>query len=585
MQRKTPLLLLLVAIVMMAVVGAPALTAAPKLTLPDIPNPGVVTYSHEVGKYGGVHVRAQITDPRTFNPIVAQETSSTVPLGYIFDALVDQNYITGEIEPGLAESWTVSKDGKTWVFTLRQGVSWHDSKPLTIDDVVFAYQAIFTEGGLASSRDVLTFDGKPLRFRKLDDRRIEFRTEKPIGTFLRSIGTEIIPKHKLADALAKGGAEFNRTWGVNTRPRDIVGTGPFVMQEYVPGQRITYLRNAKYWKVDKAGNRLPYLTRVVLLIVPNLDALRLKFLAKETDVYAARPREFAEFKQMERAQNFTIYDGPETFGSEFVGFNQNPAGVKPPKLTWFQDVRFRRAINHAIDRNTIANQIYAGRATPAWGPESVANKLYYNDKLPRYEFNLARAEQLLAEAGYRKGSDGVLRDPQGNIVEFTLSTNAENNDRVAMGNILRQDWTKLGIKVNYAPEAFNTLVGKLVGSFNWDAILIGLTGGIEPVNGKNVWLSSGSLHMWWPKQEKPATPWEAEIDRLFSQAEGEVIQEKRKQFYLRFQQIVAEQVPFLYFAYPKTQPAVRNTMGNVTPIGLGGAIGPLDTLYYKQVLR
>ena len=585
MQRKTPLLLLLVAIVMMAVVGAPALTAAPKLTLPDIPNPGVVTYSHEVGKYGGVHVRAQITDPRTFNPIVAQETSSTVPLGYIFDALVDQNYITGEIEPGLAESWTVSKDGKTWVFTLRQGVSWHDSKPLTIDDVVFTYQAIFTEGVQTSSRDVLTFDGKPLRFRKLDDRRIEFRTEKPIGTFLRSIGTEIIPKHKLADALAKGGAEFNRTWGVNTRPRDIVGTGPFVMQEYVPGQRITYLRNAKYWKVDKAGNRLPYLTRVVLLIVPNLDALRLKFLAKETDVYAARPREFAEFKQMERAQNFTIYDGPETFGSEFVGFNQNPAGVKPPKLTWFQDVRFRRAINHAIDRNTIANQIYAGRATPAWGPESVANKLYYNDKLPRYEFNLARAEQLLAEAGYRKGSDGVLRDPQGNIVEFTLSTNAENNDRVAMGNILRQDWTKLGIKVNYAPEAFNTLVGKLVGSFNWDAILIGLTGGIEPVNGKNVWLSSGSLHMWWPKQEKPATPWEAEIDRLFSQAEGEVIQEKRKQFYLRFQQIVAEQVPFLYFAYPKTQPAVRNTMGNVTPIGLGGAIGPLDTLYYKQVLR
>ena len=585
MQRRTPFVLLLMAIVMMAVVGAPALTAAPKLTLPDIPNPGVVTYSHEVGKYGGVHVRAQITDPRTFNPIVAQETSSTVPLGYIFDALVDQNYITGEIEPGLAESWTVSKDGKTWVFTLRQGVSWHDSKPLTIDDVVFTYQAIFTEGVQTSSRDVLTFDGKPLRFRKLDDRRIEFRTEKPIGTFLRSIGTEIIPKHKLADALAKGGAEFNRTWGVNTRPRDIVGTGAFVMQEYVPGQRITYLRNAKYWKVDKAGNRLPYLTRVVLLIVPNLDALRLKFLAKETDVYAARPREFAEFKQMERAQNFTIYDGPETFGSEFVGFNQNPAGVKPPKLTWFQDVRFRRAINHAIDRNTIANQIYAGRATPAWGPESVANKLYYNDKLPRYEFNLARAEQLLAEAGYRKGSDGVLRDPQGNIVEFTLSTNAENNDRVAMGNILRQDWTKLGIKVNYAPEAFNTLVGKLVGSFNWDAILIGLTGGIEPVNGKNVWLSSGSLHMWWPKQEKPATPWEAEIDRLFSQAEGEVIQEKRKQFYLRFQQIVAEQVPFLYFAYPKTQPAVRNTMGNVTPIGLGGAIGPLDTLYYKQVLR
>jgi len=585
MYGKTPLLIIVTAVVLVAVVGAPALTAAPKLTLPDIPNPKVVTYPHEVGKYGGVHVRAQITDPRTFNVIVAQETSSTDNLANIFDGLVEQNYITGEIEPALAESWTVSKDGRTWVFTLRQGVTWHDGKPVTADDVIFTFQAIFTEGVQTSSRDVLTFDGKPVRFRKLDDRRVEFRTEKPIGTFLRVIGASIVPKHKLADALAKGPAEFNRTWGVNTPPREIIGTGPFVMQEYVPGQRVTFLRNTKYWKVDKAGNRLPYLTRYVRLIVPNLDALRLKFLAKETDVYGARPREFSEFKQMERAENFTIYDGPETFGSEFVVLNQNPAGVKPPKLTWFQDTRFRKAINHAIDRATIANQIYAGRATPAWGPMSVGNKLYYNDKLPQYEYNLARAEQLLAEAGYRKGSDGFLRDAQGTIVEFTLSTNAENNDRVAMGNILRQDWTKLGIKVNYAPEAFNTLVGKLTGTFNWDAIIIGLTGGIEPVTGKNVWLSSGSLHMWWPKQEKAATPWEEEINRLFSQAESEVAQDKRKQFYLRWQQIVAEQVPILYFSYPKTQPAVRNTMGNVTPIGLQGVIQPIDTLYYKQVLR
>ena len=584
MLRRLSALVVVGSLVLSLFVGL-ASAQARKLTLPDIPNPKVVAYPHEVGKFGGVHVRAQISDPRTFNPLVAQETSSTAILDNVFDGLVEQNYITGEIEPALAESWTVSSDGRTWVFTLRQGVSWHDGKPVTIDDVIFTYTAVFTEGVQNSDRDVLTFDGKPLRFRKLDARRVEFRSEKPIGTFLRVIGSQILPKHKLADALAKGGAEFNRTWGLNTPPREIVGTGPYTIAEYVPGQRVTMLRSSKYWKVDKAGNRLPYLTRYVLLIVPNLDALRLKFLAGETDVYGARPREFTEFKGLERQNNFTIYDGPETFSSEFVVLNQNPTGIKAPKLTWFQDVRFRRALNHAIDRNTIANQIYAGRATPAWGPLSVGNKLYYNTTLPRYEYNLARAEQLLAEAGYRKGSDGTLRDAQGNVVEFTLSTNAENNDRVAIGNILRQDWTKLGIRVNYAPEAFNTLVGKLTGTFNWDAIIIGLTGGIEPVTGKNVWLTSGSLHMWWPKQEKAATEWEAEIDRLFSQAEGEVSQDKRKVFYQRWQQIVAEQVPIQYFSYPKTQPAVRNTMGNVTPIGLQGAIGPIDTIFYKTVLR
>ena len=552
--------------------------------LPDIPNPKVAQ-APDVGKYGGVYVVAQITDPRTFNYIVAQETSSTIPLGAIFDGLVEQNYLTGEIEPALAESWTVSKDGRTWIFTLRQGVSWHDGKPLTIDDVVFTFQAVFTEGVQTSSKDTLTFEGKPLQFRKLDDRRIQFTTEKPIGTFLRVIGTPIVPKHKLAEALAKGGAEFNRTWGVNTPPRDIIGTGPYVMQEYLPGQRIVYLRSTKYWKVDKAGNRLPYLARYVRLIFQSQDAVRLKFLAKETDAYAARPREFAEFKQLEKDGNFTIYDGTETFGSEFLVLNQNPAGVKPPKLTWFQDARFRRALNHAIDRNTIAQQVYAGRAVPAWGPVSPGNKLYHNSKLPTYPYDLTRAEQLLAEAGYRKGADGVLRDPQGNVVEFVLSTNAENADRVAMGNILRQDFTKLGIRLTFAPEAFNTLVGKLVGTFQWEAIIIGLTGGIEPVTGKNVWLSTGSLHMWWPKQEKAATEWETEIDKIFNQAEQEVNQDKRKQLYLRWQEIVAQQVPILYFTYPKTQPAVRNTLGNVTPIGLAGATGPLETLYYKTVLK
>jgi peptide/nickel transport system substrate-binding protein len=573
-------------------VGALALTLAPSLAFAlgaapaasTLINPKVMSRAPEVGKYGGVYVTAQITDPRTFNIIVAQETSSTGMLNPIFDALVEQNYLTGEIEPALAESWTVSPDGRTWVFTLRQGVTWHDGLPVTTDDVVFTFQAVFTQGVQTSYQDVLTFDGKPIQYRKLDARRVQFRTEKPIGLFLRFIGVPIIPKHKLADALAKGGAEFNRTWGVNTSPRDIIGTGPYVMQEYTPGQRVTYLRNIHYWKIDKRGQVLPYLTRYVRLIVPNLDALRLKFLAKETDTYGARPSEYADFKRQEQAGNFTIYDGPETFSSEFVVWNQNPKGVKDPKLSWFSDVRFRRALNHAIDRATIANQVYAGRATAAWGPVSNGNQLYWNAQLPQYAYDLNRAQQLLTEAGYTKGADGVLKDSKGSAVEFVLSTNAENNDRVAMGNILRQDWSKLGIKLTYAPEAFNTLVGKLVGTFNWEAIIIGLTGGIEPATGRNVWLSSGSLHMWWPNQEKAATAWETEVDRIFEQVSAEVDQAKRKALYARWQQIVAEQVPIAYFTYPKTQPAVRNTLGNIK-IGLQGVIGDIDTMYYKTVLK
>ncbi len=573
--------------------GLLPLGAQARLSLPGIPNPAVADYAPEIGKYGGTYVLSQISDPRTFNPIVVQDTASGAVTGAFAETLVDQDYITGEITPALAESWTTSQDGRTWTFTLRDGVQWSDGRPITAEDVAFSAQAIFTDGVDSSSPDLLTWQGQELRWRVVDRRHIQFitpRTVCPVGIFLRSIAAiDVVPKHKLQDALAKGGAEFTKTWGINANPKDIAGSGPFILQSYVPGQRITLLRNPNYWQVDKRGQRLPYLTRYVLLIVPNVEQSRLKFLAGETDAYAGRPREFAELKAQERQGNFTIYDGPETFGSEFLVLNQNPAGVgaggmTAAQLSWFQDVRFRRALNHAVDRGTISQQVYAGRATPAWSPVSNGNKLYFNDKVAQYPYNLERAQQMLAEAGYRKGTDGLLRDGQGNVVEFVLSTNAGNTDREAIGNILRQDFAKLGMRVNFAPEAFPSLVSKLTGSYKWQAIVIGLTGGIEPSTGRNVWLSSGDLHMWRPNQDKPATEWEAEIDKAFEQAACEVDQARRKTLYIRWQEIVAQQAAMMFISNPKTQPAVRNTIGNVK-LGLQGVTGTLETRYYKTAYK
>lgn len=581
---STVVLRLLVTVIAAALlIASPAVAQTPpKLSLPDVPNPMVVEAT-DVGRFGGTFVVTSISDPRTFNVLVAQETSSTVPLGYMFEGLVETNRVSTEVEPSLAESWTVSKDGRTWRFKLRKGVNWFDGKPVTAGDVIFTLDAAFTQGVQSSLPDVLTIAGKKIGYKKIDDYTVEFKTDEPFGPFLRTIGFSILPKHRLEDALKKGAAEFNRTWGVNTAPRELVGNGPFVMHSYIPGQRILYVRNSKYWKVDKKGQRLPYLARLVIEIVPNQDAARLKFLARETDSYGARPREFAELRAQQQQGNFTIFDGPPTFGTEFLVFNQNPAGVKPPRLTWFQNVKFRQAVSHAVDRDAIIRQVYAGRATAQWGPVSPANKFFFNSNIRKYPYDLARAEALLREAGFTRGADGLLRDSAGNIVEFTLSTNAGNLDREAIGNLVRQDLTKLGMRVTFAPEAFNTLVGKLVGTFQWEAIIIGLTGGLEPHNGQNVWKSTGSLHMWWPKQEKPATDWEAEIDRLFDQGATTVDQNKRKQLYNRWQEIVAEQTPLIYFTTTLTQPAFRNTLANFSPAPL--AFYDTETIYYRTPYR
>lgn len=548
----------------------------------SIANAKVALQASETGRYGGTLIVPQLGDPRTFNPIVGQETSSADALRPTFEGLLEQNYVTGELEPALADSWTVSGDGRGWTFALRDGVQWSDGIPLTADDVVFTLDAVFADAVQTGLRDSLTIDGKPVRYRKLDNRRVQFITERPAGLFLRLIALlPVVPKHKLAPALAKGGTEFNRAWDVSSGLREIVGTGPFIIESYVAGQRITYLRNGRYWKVDRNGNRLPYLTRYVRLIVPTQDAQRLEFLAKETDVYEARPKEFAELKRNEIAGNYSVLDGPEALGAEFLVLNQNPSAVSSPKLDWFQDVQFRRALNYAINREAIIQQAYGGRATPAWGPLSPANKLYVYPNLPTSPYDLSRAQQLLAAAGYRHDPGGVLRGPQGDIIEFMLTTSLGSPEREAIGNILRQDFARLGIRAAFTPEALNTLVGKLVVTYRWEAMIIGLAGTIEPaVSNRNIWMSSGALHMWHPEQEKPATEWEAEVDQLFDRMSREVDPGRRTQLYYRWQEIVATQLPMMFFAYPKTQTAVRNTLGNVK-LGLGGAIGDLATLYAK----
>jgi peptide/nickel transport system substrate-binding protein len=574
-------------------VGALILTAfAPLSTfggapvkLPDIENPKVAA-SGKIGRYGGTLVTAETSDPRTLNSVISQETSSSIPISRMFDGLVETNFETTEVEPALAESWTVSPDGRAWTFKLRKGVKFHDGVELTADDVAFNMEAAFTPNVSTTRKDTLTVAGKPMKWRKIDTYTIEFRTEQPFGAFLRAIGFNVLPKHKLEAALRAGAAEFNKTWGVNTPPREFAGTGPFIIQSYVPGERIVFLRNPRYWKVDAAGNRLPYLARHVQVILPNPDAVRLRFQSGESDVYGPRPREVEEFKAGAKAGNYTVYEPGPTSGIQVLEFNMDARGIKSPKRDWFMNTKFRQAVAYAVDRTAIANQIYAGRARPQFGPITPANKFFYNPNVKQYSYDPARAEALLAEAGFKKGPDGSMRDAGGNPVEFTIVTSSQNPDGVALVNIIRQDLGKLGIKVTVAPEAFNALLGRY-NSFNWESILIGFTGGLDPYTSQSIWKSSGIFHDWSPNEPKPMFQWEAEIDRLFDQAATTLDQNKRKQLYNRFQEIVAEQQPFVFFVNTLVAVAARNTLSNMSPSAVAspGATWNIAQIFYTKPFR
>lgn len=523
-----------------------------------------------VGTFGGSITVAALEDPKTFNIIVAKETSSTDPLGYVFEGLTEYNAITGQMEPALAERWEFSDDGLVWTFYLRKGVQWHDGVEFTADDVIFTFDVIYDEKIPNSARDVLTINGKPLKYDKVDKYTVRFTLPEPFAPLLIQIGTEIIPKHKLEAAWKAG--KFNETWGIDTNPREIIGTGPFQMVSYTPGQAIIFLRNPNYWKVNSQGRSLPYINRLIYQIVSNQETMALKFQRGETDAYSVRGSEYAQFKAGEKQGNYTVYDAGPVASSQFLVFNQNPNVTKAPKLNWFTNRKFRQAMAHALDRQAITNQVYAGHAEPMWTPVYKAVPAWINKNVPTYPYDLKKAEQLLAEAGFRKGSDGRLRDAQGNPVEFTLYTNAGNRDREAIANIFVADAAKLGIKVNFQPIDFNLLVQKLTGPQEWDAIIIGLSGGaLDPHSSRNTWHSSGGLHMWWPAQEKPATPWEARIDEIFDKGATIVKFEERKKLYDEWQMIAATEVPLIYTVSPKAFYAVRNTLQNVQPRAIGGA--------------
>lgn len=532
---------------------------------------------------GGKIVISSISDPKSFNPIMAKETSTTRAICWCFEGLTETDGVTTEVKPCLAESWQISPSGLEWTFKLRNDVKWFDGEQFTADDVLFTFEKlVYNDDIPSSSRDIFTIDGKEIKLEKIDDWTVKFVLPKPFAPFLRQLGQEILPEHILEKSVRE--KKFTSTWGVNTNPSEIIGTGPFYLKEYVPSQKLVLEKNPHYWRKDKDGKQLPYLGQLVILIVPDQDADLLKFQSGEIDILSPRGQDFALLKAKEKDGNFTLYNCGPAFGTNFLVFNQNPNAVKHPKIDWFTNVEFRRAVAHLIDKDSIINNVMSGLAFPQHSAMEKAAVFFYNDNVKKYDYDISKARKILSAVGFMdKNKDGFLEDKNGNVVEFTILTNSENKEREQIGNIIADDMRKAGIKVTFAPIQFNALVNRLDNPpFDWDAIIIGLTGGIEPHSGMNVWMSSGQLHMWYPRQEKPATSWEKEIDDLYNRGASELDEQKRRQIYFRWQEIAAEELPFIYTVNPAAIYAVRNKFGNLKPSAYGRTMHNIWEIYIDK---
>lgn len=532
-------------------------------------------FAYTIGKPGGTRTFATISKPLTLNPAIAKDAGSSNVLGHLFEGLTETSWLTDEIEPALAESWTRSEDGLTWIFLLRQDVRWHDGEPFTAHDVEFTFNdIIYNQDIAASARPTFNFrfldeetgewTEEPMTVTALDDHTVRCDLPVPFAPFLRSMVTNIYPKHILEPYVEDG--TFDEVWRIHTDPAEIIGTGPFAIESYEPDKRVVFRRNPDYWLKDDAGNPLPYLDQIVQIIVPNLESALSKFRAGESDSYGVPGMELAELEPVQEEENFTINRQGPSFGSEFLTFNMNPEAVAPLKLSWFQNIRFRQAVAHVVDKNRIIDEVQDGLGYPQWSSVSPAAGDFHNPDVRRYEFDVAEANRILDDLGWLDtDGDGTREDDAGNPIVFSLVTNTQNSVREQIGTIIQQGLTDIGIEIRYELIEFGDLVNRLTESYEWEAMVIGFTGGPDPHDAITFWHSSEPLHLWNPNQMEPATMWEAEIDDLYIRASQELNHEERVKLYHRAQEIAAENVPVIYTTHSERLSAVRNVFGNTTP--------------------
>ncbi|HKW16312.1 MAG TPA: ABC transporter substrate-binding protein [Terriglobales bacterium] len=549
----------------------------------------VLRVSEDVGRYGGRLVVGQRAEPKTLNPVTAADAVSREVIGRCNSDLISINRLTQKTEPGLAESWKTSSDGRSFTLHLRKGIRFSDGQPFDADDVVFSFQLYLDENIGSPQRDLLVIDGKPLVVTKLDRYTVRFTLPKPYAAAERLFdGLAMLPEHLLA--VPYKGGRFTETWPLGTPPSGIAGLGPFRLKQYVPGQKLVLERNPYYWKVDRESHRLPYLDELVFLFVGGEDQQVMRFEAGETDLISRLSAEnYALLSKDQSREGWQLADLGPSLEYNFLVFNLNDVDAKKlgdvaSKQAWFRDLKFRQAVSAAIDRESIVKLVYGARGTPLWGNVGPGNKLWVDNSIPHPQRSLENARQLLKSADYSWNGSGQLLDPSGKTVEFSIVTSSSNTQRMKMATLVQDDLSHLGMQVHVVPLDFRAMIDRVFQSFDYEAAIMALGGGDPDPNPEmNVWLSNGATHIWHLNESKPSTSWESEIDNLMQQQMVTMNYQKRKRLYDRVQELVAQNVPFIFLAAPDVLVGAKGQIGNFHPAVLDHyTLWNADELYLRQ---
>ncbi len=430
-------------------------------------NPLVVEPVHEIGTYGGTL--------RTATTSIADRGCDIWLMQFSVGLVYPLGQQDMELVPHFAEALTPSDDMRVWTFHIREGVRWSDGHPFTADDVLFWYEDILLNTDLTPSVGLnWRSGGEIVEVAKVDDFTVEFRFAQPRPYFAEFMVIDgpawglFQPKHYLSQfhpnyrdgnelAEAVEAANFqhwyelfwamNQSWAqVSLRPERPTLT-PYVLKSITTDRRVLE-RNPYYWKVDSAGNQLPYIDRIETYYAGDIEVLQGQIMGGQIDVavsiHAVSIDNYPMYRQFEEEGNFNTYLWQNALGSELV-YNVNLNHSDPVVRDIFQDARFRQALSLGINREEMLEVFFFGHGIPRqWTVLDVSQYFEPEFATAYADFDPEAAEQLLDELGLsEKDAEGYRLRPDGKRLMFTVATNTDIRTKNA--ELVTQYWNELGL--------------------------------------------------------------------------------------------------------------------------------------------
>lgn len=455
-----------------------------------------------------------------------------------------------EPETWAAEKFVMEDDGKKMLFKLKKGILWQDGVELTAYDVEFTYKLVISpETGSPYAEDFL----KIKEFKVLDRYTFEVSYDKFFARAVASWMSPILPKHVLE--------------GQNVRQskfgRNPVGAGPYRLKSWEAGSRLTLEASPSYF------GGTPKIAEVVYRIIPDDATMFMETRAGRLDVMNLNPLQYlrqtsGQYWQSE-FNRFRYLAGVYIF----LGFNL--------EHNFFKNQEIRKAVSLAINRNDLVQGVLLGQGIAAFGPFKPGSWAYH-PLLKPVEQNRGLAKEILAEAGFRPGRDGIL-EKNGQRLAFTILTNQGNEQRILTATLIQSQLREIGVEVKIRTVEWAAFIKEFVNKGKFDAVILGWTIPQDP-DIFQIWHSSqahdGGLNFIHYKNP--------EMDKLLEEARSTPDQAVRAQMYFRAQEILADDQPYCFLFVPYALPIVQKRFKGIKP-ALAGIMYNFEKWYVPANLQ